>query len=130
LLLTLSQGDPARWQNTAANLLRFFAWQHMLLLPLMLAGIAAARCERLAGAFAMSVILTVCVMLLILPYQGHGFGYCYVHGVIGAAILLAVYGWRRLVADRLWLRPIVVRTTLAGVVVLLPLQLWMGRSFY
>src|SRR5205814_5463419 len=43
---------------------------------------------------------------------------------------LAVYGWRRLVADRLWLRPIVVRTTLAGVVVLLPLQLWMGRSFY
>src|SRR5205814_9543798 len=50
LLLTLSQGDSSRWQNMAANLLRFFAWQHLLLLPLMVAGIAAARCERLAGA--------------------------------------------------------------------------------
>jgi hypothetical protein len=130
LLLTLSQGDPVRWQNMAANLLRFFAWQHMLLLPLMVAGIAAARRDRLAVAFAVSVILPVGVMLLILPYQGHGFGYRYMHGVIGTAILLAVYGWRRVVADRGWLRPLVVRTTFAGIIVLLPLQAWMAHIFY
>jgi hypothetical protein len=130
LSLTLSKGDLLRSREMGANVLRFFAWQHMLLLPLMAAGIAVARREHLAAAFAASVILPVCVMLVILPYQGHGFGYRYVHGVIGAAILLAVYGWRRIVADRPWLRPLVVRTTLAGILVLLPLQAWMARSFY
>lgn len=130
LSMTLSKGDPLRWREVAANVLRFFAWQHILLLPLIVAGIAVARRERFAGALAFSLILSVCVMFLILPYQGHGFGYRYAHGVIGAAILLAVYGWRQVGAYRAWLRPLVMRTTLAGIIVLLPIQLWMGHSFY
>jgi hypothetical protein len=32
-------------------------------------------------------------MAVILPSQGEGFGYRYLHGAIGTAILLAVYGW-------------------------------------
>src|ERR1700733_5369488 len=92
LTTTLAHSDSARWQETGANLLRFFAWQHLLLLPLLAAGIALAWRQRLAGALAVSLLLPVCVMALIMPWQGHGFGYRYVHGVIGVAILLAVYG--------------------------------------
>jgi hypothetical protein len=126
----ISGSDPARWQETVANLLRFFAWQHLLLLPLIIAGIAAARRERLAVAFALSLVLPICVMALILPWQGHGFGYRYLHGVIGVAILLAVYGWRSLSARFAWLHPFFVRATLAGLIVVLPLQALMGHDFY
>ena len=129
-LQALSHAQPLRWEDTGANLVRFFAWQHVLLLPLMVCGIAAARRNRLAAAFAAAVILPVGVMLLILPFQGNGFGYRYLHGSIGAAILLAVYGWRQFIVDRIWLRNLVVRTTVAGIIVLLPLQAWMAYSMY
>jgi len=129
-MTTIAGRDPARWQETAANLLRFFAWQHLLLLPLMIAAIAIVRRERLAGAFAISLFLPICIMAVILPWQGHGFGYRYLQGVIGTGILLAIYGWRSLVVQYGWLRPLFVRTTLAGVIVLLPLQALMGHEFY
>ena len=130
LVQIVSQPQPFRWEQTPANLLRFVAWQHVLLLPMMVCGIALAWRERLAAAFAVTVILTACVMFLILPFQGNGFGYRYLHGVIGSAILLAVYGWRKLVADHAWLRTVAVRTTAAGAIVILPLQGWMAWSMY
>jgi len=130
LFLTLAKGDPDRWQDMGANLLRFVAWQPLLLLPLMAAGLAAVRHERFAGALAAGVILTVLIMLVILPSQGHGFGYRYLHGLIGSSILLAVYGWRWLVAECTWFRPLLVRTSLAGLIVVLPLQAWMAHDFY
>jgi hypothetical protein len=126
----LSHGDSTRWQHMSANLLRFFAWQPLLLLPLMAVGISFARHERLAGAFALSIMLTVGTMAAILPYQGHGFGYRYLHGMIGNAILLAVYGWRWLAARHGWLRPVFVRATVAGMLLVLPLQAWMANRFY
>jgi hypothetical protein len=35
-------------------------------------------------------------MTAILPYQGHGFGYRYLHAQMGDAALLGAYGWQRL----------------------------------
>jgi hypothetical protein len=32
-------------------------------------------------------------MFILLPYQGHGWGYRYLHGLIGSLSLLAGYGW-------------------------------------
>lgn len=126
----ISGHDTMRWQEMGANLLRFFAWQHLLFLPLLLLGVVVAWRERLAAAFALVVILPVCIMAMILPWQGHGFGYRYLHGTIGAAILLSVYGWRWLVARYGWARLLLLRTTLAGLFVLLPLQAWMAHNFY
>jgi hypothetical protein len=130
LVQTVTEGDPVRWLETAANLLRLIAWQHVFLVPLLVAAIPVASREPLAAAFAASLLLPLLVLALILPWQGHGFGYRYEHGALGAGILLAVYGWRRLVADRAWLRPYLVRTSVLGVIVLLPLQAVMARSYY
>jgi hypothetical protein len=127
---TVSRPQPMRWEQMAANLLRFVAWQHVLLMPLMMSGIAPAWRERFAAAFAVTVVLPVFAMLAILPFQGNGFGYRYMHGVLGSTILLAVYGWRKLVAEHVWLRPLAIRTSAAGLVVLLPLQGWLAWSMY
>lgn len=130
LIVTVTQGDGMRLANMVSNILRFFAWQHLLLLPLLPLGIAIARKDRLAGALAAGPLLTVAVMLVILPYQGHGFGYRYLHGVIGNFILLAVYGWMTLGEAQARWRGLLLRTTAAGLIILFPLQAWMAHSFY
>ncbi len=114
----------------AANLLHFVTWQHILLVPLLLAGCIAARHDRMAAALAVSFFLPIVLMTAILPFQGHGFGYRYLHGVLGNAALLAGYGWRRLEAWHDRLRPLFVRASLATLLVLLPLQAWKTHGLY
>lgn len=126
----LANGDPMRWPEMAANLLRLVAWQHVLLVPFMVAALPVIKHERLAAAFAVSLLLPVVVMALILPWQGHGFGYRYIQGVLGVAILLAVYGWRHLLATGHRLRSLLRRTSILGLLVLLPLQASMAHDYY
>lgn len=79
------------------NLLRFAAWQPLLLLPLVAAGVAACwRSTPLVRALAAAPVLTVAAMLILLPYQGHGWGYRYLHGLLGNLALLAAFGWAAL----------------------------------
>ncbi len=130
LVDVLAHGDPTRWADMSGNRLRFAAWQPVLLLPLMAAGIALAWRERPTLGLAASVGLPIVVMAVILPYQGHGFGYRYLHGVLGPAILLAVEGWRRSSRRDAGLRPLLVRTTVASLAVVLPLQAAMAHAFY
>lgn len=130
LVATVAQGDEMRVANMVPNLLRFFAWQHLLLLPLLPPGIALARKDRLAAALLGGILLTVTVMFIILPYQGHGFGYRYLHGLMGNFILLGVYGWTALGEAQPQWRSLLLRTTAAGLIVVLPIQAWMAHSFY
>lgn len=130
LVDTVTHGDATRWADMAGNLLRFAAWQPVLLLPLMAAGMVLGWRERPNGAFIASVALPVLVMGIILPYQGHGFGYRYLHGVLGPAILLSVEGWRRLARLDAGLRPLLLRTIVAGAVLVLPLQAAMAHALY
>lgn len=130
LLTELHKGNRMALANMAANLLRFAAWQHLLLVPLLLIGFRMIRRDRLAGALAAGVLLTIIVMAVILPYQGHGFGYRYLHAVMGSCILLAAYGWITLGQDRAIWRSVLLRATAAGLCVLLPMQAWMAHQFY
>lgn len=131
LIMVLSQGHYARaLPDMTVNLLRFLAWQPVLLLPLFVMGLAATRSDPLARAFAGGLWLTACVMTLILPEQGHGFGYRYFHGLIGNGILVAVYGWKRLRDARPMWRSLLLATTALGLVVSLPMQAWMAYSQY
>ncbi|MGK2911964.1 MAG: hypothetical protein ACSLE1_19505 [Sphingobium sp.] len=128
----IATGDPFALPNMLSNILRLIAWQHLLLLPLMLIGAKAARSNSLAGGLTGGIILTIFMMAVLLPYQGHGFGYRYVHGLIGNAILLAIFGWRIVVESEAAgkLRNLMFRTTIVGVFVLVPVQGWMAFAFY
>jgi len=121
--------DPERTVNMAANLLRFLAWQPILLFTLMIAALPVVRRNALAASLAASVVLPIIVMAWILSYQGHGFGYRYLHGTIGSCILLAVYGWQCL-KQRTGMHAFLLRTTLATILIVLPIQAAMAHRFY
>src|SRR3546814_1178420 len=116
--------------NMIANLFRMLTWQHLLLWPLFLLGVAIARRDRLAAALLGGIVVTLLARIVVQPFQGHGLGYRNTHGLIGNFILLAVYGWISIggALDR-W-RPLLLRTTAASCLVLLPLQAWMAHASY
>lgn len=77
------------------NLLRFISWQHLLAVPLAL--VAAWRLaprDDLVRALLLGILLTLLAMTLLMPPQGHGWGYRYLHGLIGNLCLLAGFGWQ------------------------------------
>lgn len=84
---------PVNMWLMAMNLLRFVAWQHLLLLPLAAAGIGLARGAPMMRALAAGVALHIVLVGLLLAFQGHGWGYRYLHGVIGSLCLLGAQGW-------------------------------------
>lgn len=126
-ILSLTLANPTL---TAANLLRFVVWQHLLLLPFLVIGLRVVRRDRLGAMLALSLAMPIVVMAIILPYQGIGFGYRYLHGVLGNAVLLSVYGWRELKASHAELRPMLLKATAASALLLLPLQAWMAHARY
>lgn len=75
------------------NLLRFALWQSLLLVPLAALGLRAAWRGPVARNLALGVLLTTVALWLLLPNQGFGWGYRYLHGFIGSLCLLAAYGW-------------------------------------
>lgn len=111
----------------ALNLLRFAAWQHLLLLPLLALGIIVTRRDAMARALTIGLLLPVVAMALLLPVQGHGWGYRYVHGVLGSACLLAAYGWHWLEAHGLSYRRAFVWTSVATFAVGIPVHAFMAQ---
>lgn len=79
------------------NLIRAIVWNAAFLLPFaVLAVPAVRRREGLAFPLAAGILLTVLAMMVLLAYQGHGWGYRYIHGLLGNCLLLAGYGYRKL----------------------------------
>lgn len=114
---------------TSANLVRFVTWQHPLLMPLaFFGGWAAWRGEPLVKALAVSAVLPLIVLWLLLPWQGNGWGYRYIHPAIGSVVLLGGWGWYALERRGLTLQRPMLWTTAAAVLVLLPIHGWMARS--
>jgi hypothetical protein len=113
----------------AFNLLRFQLWQNPLAVPLVLG--TAWPLLRTSGpmrALLGGIVLTSAFVFVVIPYQGHGWGYRYLHGELGSLCLLATYGWYE-IADREkreW-RALFGAMLAFSVVVLLPLrafQVW------
>ncbi len=131
LLTALFHGYPFPLQDMAANLLRFAAWQAPMAIPLLVLGfVPALRGRPVKTALALGIVLTLYAMMLIQTYQGHGFGYRYLQGVIGSAILVSVEGWRRIAGKLPGIRSLFLRTSVAGAFVVLPIQFWMGHALY
>lgn len=126
--MLLSDIGPASISLMAMNLLRFIAWQHLLLLPLLVGGVALAWRAPLVRPLAAGIGGTILVIGILLAYQGHGWGYRYLHGLIGSACIIAGHGWAAL--PRLRADPRIARLGHGlSFAVLIPLHLWMVASF-
>lgn len=89
--------DPYTLLLMMMNVLRFVAWQHLALVPLAtLSIVAVRRNEGLSRPLVGGIVLVLLLLALILPFQGHGWGYRYWHGWIGSFALLGGFGYRRL----------------------------------
>lgn len=82
------------------NIVRFASWQSLLAVPLAVAAIAPAfRRGGVLRALVLGPLLTAAAMFVLMPYQGHGWGYRYLHGLIGSVCLLAAWSWTQLASD-------------------------------
>lgn len=113
------------------NFIRFFAWQNILSLPLVAASFWFLRKWRdESGGIFVPLAGSCLIGLVFLVFQGHGFGYRYLSGLIGCFCLLAGYGWIGLVPEqgpsRAW--AIVKAACCFALLVTLPLQLAMARD--
>ncbi|WP_374414657.1 hypothetical protein [Novosphingobium colocasiae] len=129
-LAILATPQPYALPLMAYNLLRFAVWTPLFVLPLAALAWPAVRGNRGPALPLMAgVILTLGAIAVLMPYQGHGWGYRYLHPVLGNVILLAGIGYqrwsqnapRRAAATTAWLA-----LATAG---LLPFLVWQAHVF-
>jgi hypothetical protein len=118
----------------SANLLRFLAWQAPLMLPLALVGAFAWRGRNAVVLhLALGIALTLAAVLVLMPFQGHGWGYRYLHGLLGSFALLAAQSWiwlsDRLAHMRKQLAFALLASIALSVLVLLPWRLAQVYAF-
>jgi hypothetical protein len=138
----------------AENLLRLTTWQNLITIPLALVGAAwavrerssptqtservlpekaaPAFSERALAAMAAGIALILVFLLLITPFQGHGWGYRYLHGYLGSLALLATGAFVRLTADapgrrRAW--AVFAAASAFSILVCLPLRMLQTRTY-
>ncbi len=113
------------------NLMRLIAWTPLFILPLVAMAWPDIRHDRgIALPLAAGVVLTVVAMFALLPYQGHGWGYRYLHTQLGSLALLAGYGYARWAgrdADAASNGTVILGAITALVV--LPFLLWSASSY-
>ncbi len=79
------------------NLLRFVAWQNVAMLPLLVGSITVVvRDGELPAALLLSIFSWLIFVAVVIPFQGHGWGYRYLHPYLGNFALLAGYGYQEL----------------------------------
>lgn len=89
--------DPRTIGLMMLNMLRFVAWQNFVLVPLLIAAVPVVLRKRgFAGALALGIVMWLLFLTAILPEQGRGYGYRYLHPYLGSFALLAGYGYREL----------------------------------
>lgn len=97
VLPLILERDPRTALLMFYNLVRAMTWNLALALPLILLALPAVRRrDGMALPLVCGVALTLLTMAFLLPYQGHGWGYRYLHPVLGSVFLLAGYGYREL----------------------------------
>ena len=116
------------------NLFRLLSWQSLLFLPLVVLGLMACRSrDRTLVCLALGAIGTLGLVWVILPYQGHGWGYRYLHGCLGGLALIAAHGWVKLSERDAVTRANASTMLLAGaavsILVLLPWRAYQVHAF-
>lgn len=121
--------DPFTLPLMNFNLLRFVAWQNLALVPLLICAIPLARrAEGIAQPLYWGVLLTLAAMFILLPFQSIGWGYRYLHGLLGSFALLAAYGWLRVERQPV-AHALLTAGTAATLAVSIPYLVWQTRQF-
>ena len=81
------------WATIGAHIVRLFAWQSLALAPLLLFTLYRRAWPPLLVLMAASIATSPLPYPFLLPEQGHGWGYRYLHGLIGALALIGTAGW-------------------------------------
>jgi len=79
-----------------ANAIRFLTWQNFMILPLFLGAVWAGRNREMPEYLRLmmwSIVLILFVHVVLMPYQGHGWGFRYFHPVLGNIVLVATFGF-------------------------------------
>lgn len=112
--------------SVSALIARFFAWQSLILVPLIYIAIRRVHWSQPMRLLAVSIALSALPYILLMPDQGHGWGYRYLHGLIGNFVLLATAGWIAIEAmsepDRRRIFPPLLTAGMLSVVVMLPIR--------
>lgn len=122
--------QPIETLSTMAdNLLRAFTWNHFLLVPLI--GLALRlfwRTDPMVRALAVGLMLPILLATLVIPWQGHGWGYRYIHQVLGNAILLAGFAFAWLLAQGFVSARGLGLAAALGIGLVMPVQAWLVRD--
>jgi len=126
--------SPAGLSLMAPNLLRFLAWQTPIAIPLAFVGLVGKRGRNATIVdLATGMALTFIAMLVLMPYQGHGWGYRYLHGFLGGVALMAAQGWIHVTDydEKATRTPafVLVSSVLVSLVVVLPWQAYQVHTF-
>ena len=81
------------WATIGAHVVRLFAWQSLALAPLLLFTLYKRAWPPLLVLMAASIVTSLLPYPFLLPEQGHGWGYRYLHGLLGALALIGTAGW-------------------------------------
>jgi hypothetical protein len=130
--------DDVYWRNVgvfAENIVRFATWQNLLVAPLALVGVLASiRTKGYVRPLVLGVFLTLIAVFVATPSQTHGWGYRYLHGLLGSVALTAAFGWARLTDG---LSPerkaaaagALVLASLVSLLALTPLRAWQAWAY-
>jgi hypothetical protein len=129
-MLVERAAQTASWAHGADNLLRLLTWQNPLLWVVLAAALLAPRrLPAVAWALLGGIILTVVATLLLMPAQGHGWGYRYLHGMLGSLALLGAFGWKRIHAELPQVDRWLPVSAAVSLLLLLPVRAWQAETF-
>jgi len=84
------------WATIGAHIVRWFAWQSLALAPLLLFTLYKRAWPPLLVLMAASIVTSLLPYPFLLPEQGHGWGYRYLHGLLGCLALIGTAGWMQM----------------------------------
>jgi hypothetical protein len=127
---SLLKVDLASLVYMPRNLVRVIAWQNPFALVLFV--IACANLRRWAFPLPQllaGIVLTLLIVFILVPYQGHGWGYRYLHGLLGSFSLIAAFAWVQFTgAEAARMRGALIVCSVFALA-MLPLRAWQMRSF-
>lgn len=129
---TVSIGARLTEWQPINSLARFAAWQNVLLLPLAALG---ARPEKDAAGHPTifwAMRFSCAFGLVTMVYQGHGYGYRYLHHLLPCFCLLAAQGWiawNERHPDARWGAPLLWGSAIVAICGTIPLCFWMAHAF-